>query len=286
MNYKELGRTGIRIPEIGLGMWQYDGSVEVLRRGLESGALFIDSAELYGNEDLAGRAIKDFKDRVFVATKTHHWRYGEVLRCAEASLQRLGIDTIDLYQLHWPNAAVPIAETMSAMEELVDQGKVRHVGLSNFTMKEFREAQRAMRKYLIAASQVRYSLVDRTIERDALPYWQQHGVTVIAYSPLANSFQKLIDADRTNALETVAKMTNHTAAQVALNWCISKSGVVAITKTKSIEHVVENCQASGWRLTDEQIAMLDAGLRFRRRGRYEVALRRLLRRSRQRIKRS
>src|ERR1043166_7668165 len=95
MNHKELGRTGVEIPEIGLGMWQYHGGVDVLRMGLESGALFIDTAELYENEEVAGQAIKDFKKRVFVATKTHHWKYNDVLRCAEASLRRLGLDTID-----------------------------------------------------------------------------------------------------------------------------------------------------------------------------------------------
>ena len=285
MNNKELGRTGVNIPEIGLGMWQYKGGVEVLRKGLESGALFIDTAELYENEEVAGRALQHFKGRVFVATKTHHWRYEEVIQCAEASLRRLGIETIDLYQLHWPNAAVSIAETMAAMEELVQQGKVRFIGLSNFTVKEFKEAQATMRKCKIAANQVRYNLVDRTIDGDVLPFCRQTGVTVIAYSPLANSFQRLIDADPLKVLEKVAKMTNKTRAQVALNWCISKAGVVTIPKTESIQHMVENCQASGWQLTDEQIAMLDEGVRFRRRSRLEVALRRWLRRTMQKIRR-
>ena len=285
MNNKELGRTGVNIPEIGLGMWQYKGGVEVLRKGLESGALFIDTAELYENEEVAGRALQHFKGRVFVATKTHHWRYEEVIQCAEASLRRLGIETIDLYQLHWPNAAVSIAETMAAMEELVQQGKVRFIGLSNFTVQEFKEAQAIMRKCRIVANQVRYNLVDRTIEGDVLPFCRQTGVTVIAYSPLANSFQRLIDADPLKVLEKVAKMTNKTRAQVALNWCISKAGVVAIPKTESIQHMVENCQASGWQLTDEQIAMLDEGVRFRRRSRLEVALRRWLRRTMQKIRR-
>src|SRR6266536_2631389 len=172
MNYKELGRTGVRIPEIGLGMWLYHGGVEVLRKGLEAGALFIDTAELYKNEDVAGQAIKGMRERVFVATKTHHWKYNDVLQCADASLRQLGIDTIDLYQVHWANAAVPIAETTGAMEHLVQQGKVRFIGVSNFTVKEFKQAQSALSKCRIAANQVRYSLVDRTIERDLLPFCQ------------------------------------------------------------------------------------------------------------------
>ena len=285
MNHKELGRTGVKIPEIGLGMWQYKGGVEVLRKGFESGALFIDTAELYENEEVAGRALQGFKGRVFVATKTHHWRHEDVMRCAEASLRRLGIETIDLYQLHWPNAAVPIAETMAAMEELVQQGKVRFIGLSNFTVKEFKEAQASMRNCKIVANQVRYSLVDRTIDGDVLPFCRQNSVTVIAYSPLANSLQRLIDADPNRVLDKVAKMTNKTKAQVALNWCVSKPGVVAIPKTESIQHVVENCQSSDWQLTDEQIAMLNEGVRFRHRSRLEIALRRCLRRTAQKIRR-
>src|SRR5205814_8623256 len=118
-----------------------------------------------------------------------------------------------------------------------------------------------------------------------LPYCQQNRVTVIAYSHLANSFQKLLDADRNQALEKVARMTNKTKAQVALNWCVSKSGVVAIPKTESIPHVVENCNASGWQLTEEQISILDAGVPFRRRSQLEVAFRTWLRRTLQKIRR-
>jgi aryl-alcohol dehydrogenase-like predicted oxidoreductase len=128
---------------------------------------------------------------VFVATKTHDWRHKEVPQCADASLRRLGIDTIDLYQLHWPNGSVPIAETMADMEELVQQGKVRFLGLSNSAVKEFKPAQATLRKCTIEANQVRYGLVDRTIEGDVLPFARREGVTVIAHSPLAHSFQKL-----------------------------------------------------------------------------------------------
>jgi diketogulonate reductase-like aldo/keto reductase len=281
---KELDQTGVWIPEIELGTYRYKGGPDLLRKGVEQGAFLIDTAELYQNEEVVGHAIKGLRDRVLVATKTHHARYKEVLHCAEASLQRLGIETIDLYQLHWHDAAVPIEETMAAMEELVDRGKVRFIGVSNFTVREMRQAQSAMRKQRIVSNQVRYSLVDRSIEVDLLRYCQENRVTVIAYSPLAQSFQRILDSDRDNALEQVAWMAGKTKAQVALNWCISKPGVVAIPKTESLDHLVENCGASDWRLTNDQLAMLARGIRFRCRSRLETALRRFARRTLQRVR--
>src|SRR5579859_5847065 len=246
---KSLGGTAVQIPEIGLGTYQYAGSGELLRQGIELGAAFIDTAELYQNEEVVGQAIKGVRDRVFVATKTHHWKYQEVLRCAEASLRRLGISTIDLYQVHWPNAAVPIEETMGAMEKLVQQGKVRFVGVSNFTLPEFARAQAALTKVKIASNQMRYSIVDRTVERDVLPFCRQADVTLIAYSPLGHDFQKIVKADRAGVLAQLSRETGKTVAQIALNWCVAKPGVVAIPKTQSAKHLQENCRSSGWRLS-------------------------------------
>src|SRR5437899_10060301 len=162
---------------------------------IDRGVSLVDTAELYGSEEVVGMAMKNLRGRVFIATKTNHWRYDDVLKSAEASLMRLGCDLIDLYQLHWPNAAVPIAETMAAMEALVEDGKVRFIGVSNFTISEMQQAQRALRSQKIVSNQVRYSLVDRTIERDLLPYCQRNHVTVIAYSPLSNRFQRILGAD-------------------------------------------------------------------------------------------
>lgn len=282
--FKELGATGVNVPEIGLGTYLYQGSSELLRRGIELGATFIDTAELYENEEVVGRAIKGIRDRVFIATKTHHFKYEDVLNCAEMSLKRLGIDTIDLYQLHHPNAAVPIEETMGAMEELVKQGKVRFIGLSNFTVPEFEKAQVALSKVKLASNQMRYSIIDRSMEVEMLPYCEKNRVTLLAYSPLGHSFQNILAADSKGVLEDIARATRKTNAQVALNWCLCKSRVVAIPKTESPEHMAQNCQSSGWRLSDEQIALLDMGIKFRKRSRWEIALRRLVRRTAQRAR--
>ena len=171
MEYRELGATGVMIPEVGLGTWKYRGGPEPLRWGIELGANLIDTAEMYRTEDAVGQAIRGIRDRVFVATKVlgSNLRYDDVMRAAEKSLRLLNDDVIDLYQIHWPSRSVPIAETMRAMETLVDRGMVRYVGVSNFSVAEMREAQAAMSKYPIVCNQVLYNLKRRRIERDLIP---------------------------------------------------------------------------------------------------------------------
>jgi len=266
MNVKQLGGTGEMVPEIGLGAWRYSGGIEPLRRGIELGATLIDTAEAYGTEAVVGEAIKGMRERVFVATKVsgNHLRHDEVLRAAEASLGQLGIDRIDLYQIHWPNGAVPIAETMRAMETLVDRGLVRFVGVSNFSVGELRAAQKAMRKYPIVSNQVLYSLSRREIETDLMPYCEANGVTIIAYTPLdSGRLTRPSDYPREGmrALGEVARETGKTFAQVALNWCTAHASVIAIPKSANAARVVENCGASGWRLSAEQVRTLDTGFK-------------------------
>ena len=187
MNTQELGNTGERIPDVGLGTWAYTGGSAPLRRGVELGAFLIDTAEAYRTEDAVGDAMEGIRADVFVATKVSpsHFRRRDVLRAADESLRRLRCGVIDLYQLHWPNPRIPIAETMGAVQELVDAGKVRHVGVSNFSVAEMEEARAALPNAPIVSNQVEYSLTDRSIEAETLPYCQANGITVIAYSPLA-----------------------------------------------------------------------------------------------------
>jgi diketogulonate reductase-like aldo/keto reductase len=263
------------VPELGVGTWKYTSGVEALRRGIDLGAAFIDTAEAYKNEQLVGDAVKGVRERVFLATKvsSSHFGYSDVLKAADRSLQLLGTDYIDLYQLHWPNRNIPIGETMSAMEDLVDAGKVRFIGVCNFSLRQFEQARAVMRKHSIVSNQLPYSLIDRNIETSRLlSFCQMHRVSVIAYSPLGHDFRKIAARDRGDILGRLAAMTGRSKAQIALNWCISKDAVVAIPKASSAARVEENCQASGWRLTGEQARMLEEN--FRRRGRVEVRLRR------------
>ena len=258
METRELGVTGIRIPEIGLGTWEYRGGVAPLRRGIELGITFIDTAEGYRTENVVGEAIRGKRDQVFLATKVSgdSLRYREVLRAADASLKRLETDVIDLYQVHWPDPSVPIGETMGAMEALVEAGKIRYIGLSNFTRKELEEAQASLKHERIVANQIIYSLARRTAERD-IPYYASAGITVIAYSPYARGALLTGRGRGGDTAQAVATEAQKTVAQVVLNWCLSRPGVIPIPKTDQVERVDEIAGASGWSLTAEQVQRLD-----------------------------
>lgn len=263
MELKPLGDTGEMVPEIGLGTWNYRGGVQALRKGIELGATLVDTAEGYYTEDVVGEAVKGIRDQVFIATKVsgRHLDYDGVLRAAEGSLIQLETDYIDLYQIHWPNPRFPIKGTMKAMEKLVDDGVVKYIGVSNFTLEEIEEAQAYMRNHQIVSNQVLYNLNSREIEYDLLPYCQKHQIIIMAYTPLDNGNlakrSSLFKRNKLKVLEQIASETNKTTAQVALNWCISKPYVIAIPKSDSVKRTVENCGASGWTLSPEQIDRLD-----------------------------
>jgi diketogulonate reductase-like aldo/keto reductase len=263
MELKELGKTGVMIPEIGLGTWRYRGGIEPLKKGIELGAALIDTAEGYYNEDVVGEAVKEIRDKVFIATKVsgRHLGYDDVLQSAEESLYKLGTDYIDLYQIHWPNYTYPIRETMQAMGELVDRELVRFIGVSNFDIDEMEEAQFFLHNYPIASNQVCYNLNDRSIERDLLPYCEERDITIFAYTPLDDGNlakkERFIKSNKMKVLDAISQETGKTMGQVALNWCTSRENVIAIPKSNSIERTVENCGASGWRLSPEQITRLN-----------------------------
>ncbi len=279
MLLRELGNSGIRLPEIGFGTWNYGGGVEPLRTAIEYGACLIDTAEAYGTEEIVGKAIKGQRDRGFLATKVlpRNFRECDLIAAAERSLRRLGTDYIDLYQLHWPNLTIPIEEPMKGMEKLVDEGKVRSIGVSNFSVRDLIKAQAALAKQRIVANQVRYSLVERTIEGGLLQNCQKNGITVIAYSPLATGLGNIRAADPKGVVRKVAEASCKSSAQVALNWCISKEDVIAIPKASTVAHVLEDIGASGWKLKPELAQLLEERMRYRRRGALEIGARRAVR---------
>lgn len=275
MIWKELGTTGVAIPEIGIGTWNYHAGPEILRRGLEAGALFIDTAESYGTEEIVADAIAGIRDKVFLATKIspEHFRNAALLRSAEGCLRRLRVDTIDLLQLHEPNPSIPIAEPIGALTTLVDAGKVRFIGVSNFSLRQLQDAQKASTKYPIVSNQVRYNIIDRTIEKDLLPYCQANKISVIAYSPLGRDPGRVQDCDPQLSIGRIARETGRTNSQVILNWCVCKKGVVVIPKGNSEAHILENCGASDWRLNQEQLKVLVSTIQFRQRTKLDVMLR-------------
>ena len=278
MRLKELGRTGVSIPEIGLGTWDFRGGADALRKGIEAGANFVDTAESYGTESVVGEAIRGLRERVFVATKVspQNFRGDGLRKSVEASLRNLGIETIDLLQLHHPNAAIPIEETMDALSRLVDEGKIRFCGVSNFSVAELQSAQKALGKYPIVSNQVRYNVIDRTIEQNVLPYCKTNGITVIAYSPLAKNLSRITDCDPAGIIAEIARSTGKTPAQIVINWCICDDGVIAIPKANSEAHILENCGASDWRLSIEQIALMNSRIQFRHRNKFDALARKLV----------
>jgi diketogulonate reductase-like aldo/keto reductase len=261
MNTKQLGNTGIQIPEVGYGTWKHQGDVATIRRALEMGAFLIDSAESYDTERYVGQAIAGNRKAYFLATKVSpsNFRYDDVLKAAEGSLRALGTDVIDLYQLHWPNYEVPIDETMRAMDKLVTDGKVRHIGVSNFSVDLLREAERALGEGRIVENQIKFSLLDHEFADEVIPYCAERGMTVFAYSSLEQGeFQDRV-AERPQLAETLDRIgaeLGKTRAQILLNWVICEPNVITIPMTNRVERVDENCGASGWRLSAEQRAEL------------------------------
>jgi len=273
MNFKPLG-SAAKVSEIGMGTY-YDpqwiatarsigwmrgasSKVEALKAGLDGGINFIDTAELYGSEPLVARAIKGRKrEDIFITTKVwpNHLRRDALVRALEKSLKRLETPYVDLYQVHFPNTSVPVAETMGAMEEMKDKGKLLAIGVSNFSLQQTIDANAALKKSQLASNQVQYSLAHREIEADLLPYCESNKISVICYYPLGHG--KLTGAGPSGKMEAICKAYSKTPAQVALNWLVSGRNVFAIPRASRAEHVSENLGASSWELRPEDRAKLE-----------------------------
>lgn len=228
--------------------------LEALSVGIEAGLTLLDTAEVYADgysEEIVGRAIKDCRSKVFVASKfsANHSSYSEVVSAAETTLMRLGTDYLDLYQAHWPNPSIPIAETMGALDKLVNDGKILHVGLSNFNGREFREASLAL-DVDIFSNQVEFSLFDRFAEEDALPTCKENGSFLLAYSPL-NKGRNVLNGEAKLVLENIARKYSATVQQVQLCWLAGKDGVIPIPKSTNPQRIAQNAMAMDLVLTPE-----------------------------------
>jgi aryl-alcohol dehydrogenase-like predicted oxidoreductase len=308
MTEHELGKSGFKVSAIGLGCMGmsefYDPrqmndkeSVRVIHRYLDAGGNFLDTADVYGmgrNEVLVGKAIRDRRDKVVLATKFANVRgtKGEFLgvrgdpqyvrECCDASLKRLGVEVIDLYYQHRVDPKTPIEETVGAMAELVRTGKVRYLGLSEASPATIR---RAAKVHLIAALQTEYSLWSRAPETEILPTVRELGIGFVAYSPLGRGFLtgqfKTFDdlpADdyRRNAprfqgenfqknldlvkkIEQLAAAKGCTPSQLALAWVLSQGeDTVPIPGTKRVAYLDDNLGAVNVRLTAAEMAQIDA----------------------------
>src|SRR5438876_1563459 len=272
MRFRPLGHTRESIPVVGQGTWGIGGEMSqdssrdnagilALRLGLDLEMKFIDTPEMYAaghSEEVVARALEGRRDGVFVASKVspRHFAYDDVLAAAKRSLKRLGLKQMDLYQLHWPNPRIPISETMKAMEKLVDDGLIRHIGVSNFSVEQMKEAQQSLSHEKIVSNQVEFSLIDRSAETGILQYCQKEGLTLIAYSPLGQGKIPRGRGTSFKLLDEIARKLGKNRNQIALNWVLQHDSVVAIPKAADTDHVKENAEVAEWKLGREDYQRL------------------------------
>ena len=253
--------NGKKISPIGLGTWKMGGSghpetsddrrnIAALKYGIENGITLIDTAEMYGDghsEELVGKAISSFpREDLFIVTKVwnDHLRHDDLVRSAKNSLKRLDSGYIDLYLIHWPSPSIPIGETISAMEELVDQGIIRNIGVSNFNNRLLQDAMDSTKKYDIVVNQLEYNMSNRSVEKDNLDFCRKNSVKIMAYSPLNQGHLKAgKNIDRT------AEKLGITPVQVILRYLMRNS--IPIPKSSSPDHISEFVGAMKEELPEE-----------------------------------
>jgi diketogulonate reductase-like aldo/keto reductase len=255
--------NGIMVSVIGQGSWhlgqgRHPAAIEeeALRTGISLGMTLIDTSEGYGggrSEELVGHAIAGQRDRVFLVSKVDHAT--DIARACEASLARLGTDKLDLYLLHWPIRGADLSAIVAAFESLRAAGKIRAWGVSNFNVSDMEGLFRVADGDRCVTNQVPYSLNNRRVERDLLPWCKQHDVPVMAYSPLGGD-NNLVIHDHT--LAQIGAAHDCSAAAVALAWVIRNGNVIAIPESGVPAHVKENAVALSLTLTPQELQTLDA----------------------------
>ncbi|NES24213.1 MAG: aldo/keto reductase [Symploca sp. SIO3E6] len=300
METKPLGTSEVNITPIIMGTWQAGKSMWVgiedaetikgLQAGFEAGITTVDTAEVYGkghSERIVAQALGEVRDQVVYATKVfaNHLKYDQVIQACESSLKKLKTDYIDLYQIHWPSGKfnseiVPIEETMSALNKLQEQGKIRAIGVSNFSGSQLAEASQYGR---IDSLQPPYSLFWRQVEQDAMPYCVEHNISIIAYSSLAQglltgkfglehqfeegdhrSKNRLFNGDNYQRaqqalaqLRLIAERHHCTLAQLSLAWLIAQPQTNAIAGFRNSDQAVQNTHATEVKLSANELQEID-----------------------------
>jgi aryl-alcohol dehydrogenase-like predicted oxidoreductase len=300
MEKRSLGLSDLQITPVLMGTWQAgkrmwvgiedEDSIKAIRAGFEAGITTIDTAEIYGeghSEQIIAKALSDVRDRAVYASKVfaNHLKYDQVLEACDRSLKNLNTDYIDLYQIHWPSGSfnseiVPIEETMSALNYLKEKGKIRAIGVSNFSCTQLEEASQYGR---IDSLQPPYSLFWRYVETDAMPYCVENNISILAYSPLAQGLlagkfdsnhqfaegdhrakNKLLQGENyqraqkvLTQLRPIAESHNCTLAQLALAWLIAQPQTNAIAGARYSEQAIANAQAMSVKLSTEEIEEID-----------------------------
>ncbi len=276
MQQRGFGPGGREVAVIGMGTWYFEQAhrptaIAALRRGLDLGMNHIDTAEMYGSgaaEELVGEAIAGRRDEVFLVSKVlpqNASRSGTRAAC-ERSLSRLRTDRLDCYLLHW-RGPHPLAETIAGFEELRREGKILSWGVSNFDVRDLDEALGIAGAGHIACNQVLYHLLERGIEHALIPWCEQHGVAVVAYSPFGHSRFPDASTSGGRVLAEIAAAHGATPRQVALAFVARRAAVFAIPKSANVEHNEENARAGDLVLSAEQIGRIDAAFPLGRRQR-------------------
>ena len=299
MEKRKLGNSDLWITPIIMGTWQAgkkmwagiedEESIKAIRQAVESGITTIDTAEVYGeghSERIVAQAVKDIRDKVIYATKvfTNHLKYDQVIEACHNSLKNLETDYIDLYQIHWPTGTwnteiVPIAETMKALNELKQQGKIRSIGVSNFSAKQIAEASQYGQ---IDSLQPPYSLLWRAVESDAQPYCVKNNISIIAYSSLAQGIltgkfgpepqfaegdhrkdNRLFQEPHWQRVQNVLKQLQPytekydcSLGQLAIAWLIEQPQTNAIVGARSPQQVIQNAEAGEIKLAPEDVKQI------------------------------
>ncbi|MGB3199490.1 MAG: aldo/keto reductase [Nodosilinea sp.] len=300
METRRLGQTDIEITPLIFGTWQAGKSgwvgvedqavIDAMQAALDAGITTFDTAEVYGNghsEELVGKALGDRRDRVILATKVfaNHLKADQVIEACENSLRRMQTEVIDLYQIHWPAGSfnseiVPLGETMGALNQLKDQGKIRAIGVSNFSVQQIEEAMSYGR---IDSLQPPYSLFWRGVEAELMPYCVENDLTILAYSALAQglltgkfgpdhqfpkedirSKNKLFQPplydkaqDALAKLKPIAERHHTTLGNLALAWLIAQPQTTAIVGARNVDQAKENAQAASVSLSLEDLTEID-----------------------------
>src|SRR5437764_3943088 len=264
MQSRIFGKGGPNVSVIGQGTWYLDrgdrrSAIAALRRGIELGMTHIDTAEMYGDAELViGDAIASRRDEVFLVSKvlpSNASRRGTVIAC-ERSLKRLKTDRLDCYLLHW-RGSYPLQDTVAAFEELVKAGKIKSWGVSNFDADDLDEILEIAGEGRIACNQVLYHLKERAVEHAVIPWCEQHGIAVVAYSPFGHDDFPSPRSKPGQLVQDIADAHQATPRQVALSFLTRAKSVFAIPKASSADHASDNAAAGDLMLDADEIAALD-----------------------------
>ena len=265
MQQRPFGPTNRHVPVLGQGTWEIDGHdrssvVAALRRGLDLGMTHIDTAEMYGSgaaEELVAEAIAGRRDQVFLVSKVlphNASRKGTVEAC-EQSLTRLRTERLDSYLLHW-RGRHPLEETIAAFDSLLSAGKILSWGVSNFDVPDLDEALTIGKSF--ACNQVVYHLRERAIEHAVIPWCEQHGVAVVAYSPYGHGDFPGPGTPGGRMLQEIADAHEASPRQVALRFLVRRRSVFTIPKASTAEHAADNAGAAELELTTAELARIEA----------------------------